>query len=50
MEMKREYQDEIEEGGLVNFDEIGIEGLEIFVGVAILGRGDVFVAVLDDFG
>jgi len=49
---KRTDQNEIKERGLVDLDEIGVPGLEIFLRGFVVGIGgvDVFFAVLDDFG
>lgn len=48
-------QDEIEEGGLIDLDEVSVPGLEIVVGggggaVVGLGSLNVLLAVLDDLG
>lgn len=40
-------QDEVEEGGLVDLDELGVPGLEVFVGG---GGGGVLLEVDDDLG
>lgn len=51
--MKETDQYEIEEGGLVDPDKVGVPGLEVLiVGRAVVGLSsvDVLLAVLDDLG